>query len=263
MSAHRVLRDLYRGFESVGPGIGKDPGNAGTISPTVWGQQFLIVTAGAETRTLARPDKAGILVSIVLDTDGGDLTLTVTGGYNADGDTSITFADAGDLVVFLSVKTGTTYQWSAITQEGTNIAVETGSFDALTVANTAILRGDTFFAQDAPTAEADGNQAIAAADFVNGIVVHTVTTGRTLTTPTGAQIAAVLPAGVTIGDAFRLHVITIGTGADDISTLTAGDGNVTFVGNVTVGPDASTFNGYGTWIFRMTGATSFVGYRVG
>jgi hypothetical protein len=104
---------------------------------------------------------------------------------------------------------------------------------------------------------------IAAADFVNGIVVHTVTGASALSTPTGAQIAAVLPAGVTTGDAFRFHVITVGAGGDDISTLTAGDGDVTFVGNVTVGPDASTFNGFGSWIFRMTGATTFVGYRVG
>ena len=263
MSAHRVLRDFFRAFEGVGPGIGNDPGSGGTITPSMWGQIFPIVTAGAEARTLARPAQAGILTSVVLDTDGGDLTLTVTGGFNADGDTSITFGDAGDLVVFLSVKTGTTYQWRVVAQEGTNIAVETGSFDALTVADTSILRGDVFFAQDAPTAEADGNQSIAAADFVNGIVVHTVTTGRTLTTPTGAQIAAVLPASVTTGDAFRLHVITIGTGADDISTLTAGDADVTFVGSVTVGPDASTFNNFGSWIFRRTGATTFVGYRVG
>jgi hypothetical protein len=69
--------------------------------------------------------------------------------------------------------------------------------------------------------------------------------------------------GYTTGDAFRLHVITVGAGADDISTLTAGDGDVTFVGNVTVGPDAAGTCGYGTWIFRMTGATTFVGYRVG
>jgi hypothetical protein len=119
--------------------------------------------------------------------------------------------------------------------------------------------------QDAATAEADGAQTIAAADFVNGIVVHTVTGASALSTPTGAQIAAVLPAGVTTGDAFRLHVITVGAGADDISTLTAGDGDVTFVGNVTVGPDDGTTatNGFGSWIFRMTGATSFVGYRVG
>ncbi len=121
MSAHRVLRDLFRAFESVGAGIGNDPGNAGTITPSMWGQQFHITTAAAEIRTLARPDKAGILTTIVLDSDGGNLTLTVTGGYNSAGDTSIVFADAGDMVVFLSVKTGTTYQWTAIAQEGTNI----------------------------------------------------------------------------------------------------------------------------------------------
>lgn len=119
------------------------------------------------------------------------------------------------------------------------------------------------FKQAAPTAETDANNAIAAADMINGIVVHTVSTGRTLTTPTGAQILAACPAGIVAGDAFYLHVITVGTGADDISTLTAGDGDVTFVGNVTVGPDASTFNGYGTWIFRYTGSNAFVGYRVG
>lgn len=120
MSAHRVLRDFFRAFESVGPGIGNDPGNAGTITPTMWGQVFLITTAGAETRTLARPDKAGILASVVLDTDGGDLTLTVTGGYDAAGDTSIVFADAGDMAVFMSVKTGTTFQWTIVSHEGTD-----------------------------------------------------------------------------------------------------------------------------------------------
>lgn len=121
MSAHRALRDLFRAYEAVGPGIGNDPGNAGTITPTLWGVIYPIVTAGAETRTLARPDKAGILTTIVLDTDGGDLTMTVTGGYNAAGATSIVFGTAGDMVVFMSVKTGTTFQWTVIAQEGTNI----------------------------------------------------------------------------------------------------------------------------------------------
>ncbi len=146
--------------------------------------------------------------------------------------------------------------------DGGNVVL-TGGTSGSGVAGGVVLRGDTFFAQDAPTAEATGAQSIAAADFVNGIVVHSVAAASALSTPTGAQIAAVLPTGVTTGDAFYLHVITIGTGADDISTLTAGDGQVTFVGNVTVGPDAAGTSGFGTWIFRMTGATSFIGYRVG
>lgn len=141
MSAHRVLRDLFRAFESVGPGLGNDPGNAGTITPTMWGQQFLIVTAAAETRTLARPDKAGLLASVVLDTDGGDLTLTVTGGYNSAGDTSITFASAGDMVVFMSVKTGTTYQWTVIAQEGTNIEAGGDQTQAITAAGAITVDG--------------------------------------------------------------------------------------------------------------------------
>ncbi len=56
------------------------------------------------------------------------------------------------------------------------------------------------------------------------------------------------------------------TETDDISTLTAGDGNVTFVGQVTVGPDIQAtegLNNFGTWIFRNTGTNTWVGYRKG
>jgi len=120
-----------------------------------------------------------------------------------------------------------------------------------------------FRKQAAQVDKADGDQSITAAQMINGIVVHTVTTGHTLTTPTGAAILAGCPTDIAAGDSFDLTVITIGSGADDISTLTAGDADVTFVGNVTVGPDSSTFNGYGTWRFRYTGANAFVGYRIG
>ena len=119
-----------------------------------------------------------------------------------------------------------------------------------------------FRQQTAASAEADGDQAITAAQMINGIVVHTVTTGRTLTTPTGAAILAALPADIAAGDSFDLSVITVGTGADDISTLTAGDADVTFVGKVTVGPDTAAIAAYGTWRFRYTGANAFVGYRI-
>lgn len=137
MSAHRTLRDIFRAYEAVGPGIGNDPGNAGTISPNMQSQIFPIVTAAAETRTLARPDRPGILTAVVLDTDGGDLTLTVTGGYNPAGDTTIVFGDAGDMVLFMSVKTGTTFQWTAIAQVGTNLNSLTTQ--AITAASTAVI----------------------------------------------------------------------------------------------------------------------------
>lgn len=125
-------------------------------------------------------------------------------------------------------------------------------------------RGTTQFRkQSAATAKADGAETVTAAQLINGIVVFTITTGRTLTTPTGAAILAGCPTDIAAGDSFDFTLITIGSGADDIATLTAGDADVTFVGEVTVGPSGSTFNNYGTWRFRYSGANAFVGYRVG
>lgn len=138
MSAHRTLNDLFRAFDTVGPGRFNDPGASGTITFTMWGQICSVVTATAEARTLAQATKPGILATVVLDTDVGDLTLTVTGGYNADADTSITYADAGDFVTFMSVKVGTSYYWRVLAHEGTNVAVEDYVVDQLTAATATI-----------------------------------------------------------------------------------------------------------------------------
>ena len=141
MSAHRVLRDLYRAFESVGVGVGNDPGDAGTIKPVLYGQVYPIVTAAAETRILAQPSRPGILTTVVLSEDSDDLTLTVTGGYNNDDDTSITFDDAGDFVTFMSIQEGTSFYWRAIGQEGTTAAIETLTVDTIVVPTVAAEHG--------------------------------------------------------------------------------------------------------------------------
>lgn len=140
MSAHRALKDLFKAFDpDIGPGLLKDPGSGGTITVEMYGQICPVVTATAEARTLAQPARAGILGTVLLDTDAGDLTLTVTGGYNQDGDTSITFDDAGDFVMFMSVKVGTTYRWQLVSEAGTTAAVETSVIDNLQVDTKAIV----------------------------------------------------------------------------------------------------------------------------
>ena len=116
--------------------------------------------------------------------------------------------------------------------------------------------------QKAAVAKTDGNETVTAAEMINGIVVHTISTGRTLTTPTGTAISAGFPTTPVLGDSFKLSVITVGTGADDICTLTAGDGNVTFVGKVTIGPDTAAISPCSSWVFRCTAANTWVGYRV-
>jgi len=73
-----------------------------------------------------------------LDVDAGDMTLTVTSGYNADADTDIVFDDAGDFVLFYSVEIGATYRWRVATHEGTDVAMETGDFDTISLGGTAI-----------------------------------------------------------------------------------------------------------------------------
>ena len=138
MSAHRVLNDLYRAFEPQGPGILSDPGASGSIIFDMYGQTCLVTTATTETRTLAVPNRPGILASIVLDTDGGTMTLTVTGGYNNDDDTAIVFDDAGDMIALMSIKEGTSYFWRVISQEGTDATIESSDFDSISIGGTAI-----------------------------------------------------------------------------------------------------------------------------
>ena len=116
-----------------------------------------------------------------------------------------------------------------------------------------------FKKQAAAIAKTDQNETVTGAQIIGGLVVFTITTGRTLTTPTGALISAACPSDLAVGDAFDFTLITIGATGDDIATLTAGDGNVTFVGEVTVGPSGSGLNAYGTWRFRNTGAGTWVG----
>lgn len=136
-----IRHNLYRA-----PTLIADPGASATITIDKDGGVCPVTTAAAEARTLRVPTKAGIVGTIVLYEDGGDLTLTVTNGYNADADTSITFADAGDFVTFISINVGGTYYWRIIAQEGTNVAgetltVDTLAADTLTVGGYAIAPG--------------------------------------------------------------------------------------------------------------------------
>ncbi len=112
-----------------------DPGDTKIIYPRSLLSVCGVVTTGVETRTLEQPKKTGLIHTVVLDTDGGDLTLTVTGGYNANADTSITFGDAGDFVTFISIGIGTSFYWRVLSQGGTNVAV---IIDTLTVENIVV-----------------------------------------------------------------------------------------------------------------------------
>lgn len=105
----------------------KDPGAGETIR--LRGQSLGIVeltSATSETRTLAAPTQSGQIVTLCHKSDGGDITLTVTGGYDEAGSTTLTFDDPGDFAVFVSVRTAaSTYVWRVV--KASMLGAETAS----------------------------------------------------------------------------------------------------------------------------------------
>lgn len=113
MSAHRTAHDMAKADKVIA-----DPGNAGSIYVDRNNAVVQLTSAGAETRTLARPTQIGNRLSLHFKSDGGNITLTVTGGFNEDGDTTFTFSDPGQFVCFESFYDGTDYYWRKTSDYG-------------------------------------------------------------------------------------------------------------------------------------------------
>lgn len=91
-----------------------DPGASGTIRAYEHDAIVNLVSATAETRTLPAPLEVGVRITLAMKTDGGDITLTVTGGYNELGTTALVFTDAGQKAVFESVNAAGTLVWRMV-----------------------------------------------------------------------------------------------------------------------------------------------------
>lgn len=149
MTTHRVSYDIGR----LRPG--NDPGTGGSFA--VNGRslvRFEMESVGAsETRTLPAPTAAGLIVTLIHAIDGGDIDLTVTGGFDAGLDTMLNFAAAGDYVTLISVKTAaSTYVWRIVGSEGvTGVTTETGQIDLNGLADGIILDADADTTIDSAT----------------------------------------------------------------------------------------------------------------
>ncbi len=94
-----------------------DPGDAGAIPVTDSGHCDL-VTAAAETRTLAAPTYAGQMLLLSLKTDGGDCVITCATTVNQTGNNTITLGDAGDAVLLVGKVNGANKRWSVVSNDG-------------------------------------------------------------------------------------------------------------------------------------------------
>ena len=95
-----------------------DPGDAGAIPVTASGSVAL-VTAGAETRTLADPTFIGQTISLYLKTDGGNCVVTSASDVtNTSGENVMTFADVGDSVILIAIEDGSDLEWRQLQNDG-------------------------------------------------------------------------------------------------------------------------------------------------
>jgi hypothetical protein len=101
----------------------------------------------------------------------------------------------------------------------------------------------------------NADTVLTAAQACGSIVTMTPSTGRTLTTPTGAAIIAELGLQAKIGQTFEVSVINL-AGATHAITFTAGATGVTVVGNAVVAAASG-----GTFTGRVASATTVVFYR--
>lgn len=164
MGAHNVLQQL---FLDGTPYVVADPGDAGTLTADRQLSLFKITTAAAETRTLAQPTKPNIMCMVCLDATSGDLTLTVTGGYNQAATTSLTLDTAGDWVLFMSVEVGSSYYWRVISSEGVNVTRTdiTATTATATTANVTNLQFAVTAVNATAGGSAIGNAAALSAGF--------------------------------------------------------------------------------------------------
>ncbi len=138
MSANTLGRQLHDGQYSI-----KDPGTTKTITVDKSMSVCHLVSATAETRTLGRPTSEGVIFTLYHLTDGGDITVTVTGNHNETGDSTLVFSDVGQFATFISFQTSAgVYFWRLVSHHGLgNISfTESGSLDGVT-ATAAELNG--------------------------------------------------------------------------------------------------------------------------
>lgn len=105
---------------------------------------------------------------------------------------------------------------------------------------------------------------ITAAALIGGMIKATPTAAASYTMPTGAVLAAALPAAIGVGDTVEFTITNVATNATfDVTVLTAASG-ITLFGNMVVEANDATTTKGSSAVFRAvaTGATAFDVYRI-
>jgi hypothetical protein len=248
MSAHNAASQQFSAVKEL-----PDPGDAKTIVADRDECVVNIVSAAAETRTLGRPTKAGCLCTLYCRTAVGTITLTVTGGYNADGDTTFSLTTAGQYVMFESVETSTsgTFVWLKISDYSTGnlTPAEAAILDGMGSTQAEIDRAADISTREVIISNTGTDTTVtvtAAAHAERTQVINQATKLLTINLPaasgTGARYKWVIGTSITNGSGNS--VAFVATGAHLFGTaFVVSDDTVTTRGFAAAGSTSIIFNG--------------------
>lgn len=104
-------------------GVSPDPGNGKVISPVGALVNVPLVTAGAETRTVAAPVGPCKIFSLTCITYVGNCVVTFPAAINATGNTIATFTAANQTITVVSVPVaGGTFRYRVLANDGTTLS---------------------------------------------------------------------------------------------------------------------------------------------
>lgn len=103
--------------QAMPPKIYPDPGDGEAIQ-TSESCIINLITGGAETRTLPAPQREGQTLQLNLQTDGGDCVITCATAVNQTGNNTLTFADAGDILLLIAGRSGANLRWRVAANDG-------------------------------------------------------------------------------------------------------------------------------------------------
>ena len=227
-----LLNEYLEGSPAAGPaGLGNiiaDPGDGEAI-PVAMSGHCPIVTAGAETRTVADATDTGQALLLFLKTDGGDCTITFASPIDDDGSTTIVLTTVGEHFLFVSVEDGSDIEWRLVSRTkmrgitfdgatGVNhITVPANLADALSIVNSGV--GDVFVITTTTSA--------VAVTFGAAVTLGGAGSNVVMSAPIAApeDIAAGNPGALSIAT----YITTVDTDADD-DAFTLADG--AFIGQL-------------------------------
>lgn len=244
---------------------------AGAAQGTSAGGAVVITSGAAENGTAVSPGASGAITLTVgaagtatTGTAGAGGAVTITGAAGGASTGASSVAGAGSDITLTAGAGGASSGGGDTAGRGGNVILRSGAAGA---GATAGLAGMIFargpFSKKIISTIATDTTTLTMAQILSGVVRCTPTAAANYTMPTGAVIAAALPAAFTTGDSFEFVLCNVATNDTyDITLLTAASG-ITLFGNVVVEAySASAKWSSGRFCIECTGASTFNVIRI-